>query len=153
MGKFAIVDDEDYEFLMQWKWTAQKTSIGFYAVRWAKPKNIIMHRLINGTPDGLVTDHIDGDGLNNQRNNLRSVTQLQNTWNRRGKRGGTSKFKGVWFDAGNQNLKKWRAAIRINGRLKYLGRFHTEEEAGAAYAFASHAYFGEFARTTPGEKK
>jgi hypothetical protein len=150
-GQFAVVDDEDYEWLSQWKWTAQKTGHGFYAMRHEKGALILMHRLVNRTPEGLGTDHIDGDGLNNRRANLRTATQLQNMMNRHGKRGGSSRFKGVWADMSPRNSKVWRSAIRIDGKLKYLGRFHTEEDAGAAYAAAANAYFGEFARTTKGK--
>ncbi len=150
-GKFAVVDDADYEWLSQWKWTAQRTPHGFYAIRQEKGKLVLMHRLINDTPEGFGTDHRDGDGLNNRRLNLRTATQLQNMMNRKGKRGGTSKFKGVWADPNPRNRKLWRSAIRLNGRLKYLGRFATEEEAGAAYATAAKHHFGEFANATQGE--
>lgn len=150
-GKSAIVDDQDFDWLSQWKWTAQKHSHGFYAMRHDGGRLVLMHRLINGTPEGIGTDHRDGDGLNNQRANLRTATQLQNMMNRRGKRGGTSRFKGVWADPNARNRKLWRSGIRLNGRMKYLGRFATEEQAAAAYARAAAEHFGEFARTTPGE--
>lgn len=149
-GKFAIVDDADFDWLSQWKWSAQKAPHGFYAMRRCRGKLILMHRLILGTPDMALTDHIDGDGLNNQRCNLRPCSALQNMMNRRGKRNGTSKFKGVWADNGPRNTKPWRAAIRINGKLQYLGRFHTEQAAGDAYADAAARYFGEFARSNAG---
>lgn len=150
-GLFATVDDEDFDWLSQWKWYALRTSVDrlFYAVRTENGRSIRMHRLINNTPDGMFTDHRDGDGLNNTRSNLRTATQLQNMMNRRGKRGGTSSFKGVFFDPTPQK-NQWRAAIRLGGKLKYLGRFYTEDEAGEAYATAAHEYFGEFACTTPG---
>jgi hypothetical protein len=151
-GQFAIVDDDDFEWLSQWKWHAQPNeSRGFYANRHDDQGRLVaMHRLINDTPEGFVTDHRDGNGLNNRRSNLRTATQLQNMMNRHGKRGGTSRHKGVWADNSPRNRKPWRAAIRVNGRLKYLGRFHTEDEAGAAYAAAAAEHFGEFARTTKG---
>jgi hypothetical protein len=146
-GKFAIVDDADFAWLSQWKWTAQKTDWGFYAMRHECGQVVFMHRLINETPAGMVTDHEDGDGLNNRRGNLRTATQLQNMMNRHGKRNGTSQYKGVWADSSRRNRKPWRAAIRINGKLKYLGRFISEDEAGRAYAAAAREMFGEFART------
>jgi hypothetical protein len=151
-GQSAQVDDADFDWLSQWKWTAQRTAHGFYATRYDGDRLVLMHRLINGTPEGMVTDHRDCNGLNNQRSNLRTATQLQNMMNRRGKRGGTSRFKGVWADPNPRNLKLWRSAIRINGKLKYLGRFHNEEDAAAAYAAAARQHFGEFARDTPGER-
>lgn len=147
-GQSAIVDDGDYEWLSQWKWTDQKSTNSFYAMRHEHGKLILMHRLINETPEGVLTDHKDGNGLNNQRDNLRSATHLQNMMNRAPKKGGTSVHKGVWFDAsaGRRNRKQWRSAIRINGKLQYLGRFVNEEEAGAAYREASRHHFGEFNR-------
>ena len=148
-GIFAKVDDADFEFLSQWKWSIQRAQGGLlYAVRRERGVGIRMHRLINGTPNGLYTDHCDGDGLNNQRHNLRDATPLQNMMNRRGKRGGTSRFKGVWLDV-HQGGNQWRAAIRLNGKLKYLGRFPNEHVAGEAYAAIHH--FGEFACIQPGE--
>jgi len=151
-GQFAIVDDEDFAWLSQWKWTAQATPEGkFYAMRRESRRLVLMHRLINETPAHLVTDHRDGNGLNNQRGNLRNATELENMMNRRGKRGGTSSHKGVWFDAAQAGKKKWRSAIRINGRLKYLGRFETEEQAGAAYAEAAVIHFGQFACSEKGK--
>ena len=157
-GQVAIVDDADFDWLSQWKWSAQKvaTISGFYAVRWMKKpcggmSAIPMHRFINGTPDGAHTDHIDGNGLNNCRSNLRTVTALQNQMNKRPNRGGTSPLKGAWRDDSCRNVKKWRSSIRINGRLKYLGRFHTDQEAAAAYAKAAAEHFGEYHRTAGGE--
>lgn len=150
-GLFATVDDADFEWLSRWKWTAQRNGQRVYAMRYEAGRQLVlMHRLINQTPDGMVTDHIDGNGLNNQRNNLRTATQLQNMMNRHGKRGGSSSFKGVWADPSPRNRKLWRAAIRLNGKLKYLGRFETEQEAGDAYAAAASLHFGEFSRTTKG---
>lgn len=139
-GSVTLVSDEDYENLSDKKWCR----FGLYPGRYQSGRHIAMHRLIINAPDDIKVDHIDGDPLNNQRHNLRFATPLQNMMNRRGKRNGSSKRKGVWFDeqAGN---KKWRAAIRIDGKLKYLGRFHTEDEAGDAYAASAIEHFGEFA--------
>ena len=153
-GQHAIVDDADFDWLSQWTWHAQpNVQGGFYANRRdADGKLVAMHRAINQTPDGMVTDHRDGNGLNNQRANLRTASQLQNMMNRKGKRGGSSRFKGVWADPGPRNTKRWRAAIRLNGKLKYLGRFATEEDAGAAYARAANEHFGAFANATAGTR-
>lgn len=152
-GLSCSVDDEDYDFLMQWKWTANGRPPRFYAHRRqrgteGKSQLILMHRLILQTPPDMVTDHIDGNSLNNVRANLRIATQLQNMMNRHGKRNGTSSYKGVWLDRGPRNTKDWRSAIRLNGKLCYLGRFSTEEEAGAAYAKSAAQHFGEYHRTS-----
>jgi len=151
-GQSAVVDDADFDWLSRRKWTAQKTDYGFYAMRRDKGRLVLMHRLICNTPDGLVTDHIDGNRLNNQRHNLRIATQQQNLMNRRGKRGGTSTYKGVWLDRNQSGLKRWRAGIRLNGKIKYLGRFYSEADAGLAYEKAETEYFGEFAYSHRGTK-
>jgi len=151
-GQSAIVDDADFAWLSQWKWYAQvNASGGFYAARKDSSRALIyMHRLINRTPDGLVTDHKDGDGLNNRRANLRTASQVQNMMNRRGKKRGTSKFKGVYLSTGTNKSKVWAASIRIAGKPKFLGRFATEQDAAAAYAAAANIHFGEFSNIQTG---
>lgn len=152
-GQFAIVDAEDFGDLDKHNWYAQSAqgSGGFYAARienmGGKRALVLMHRAINNTPAGFVTDHKNGNGLDNRKANLRTATTLQNQMNRAPNIRGTSKLKGAWFDGSSTNLNKWRSAIRINGRLKYLGRFETAEQAAAAYQRAATEYFGEFART------
>lgn len=151
-NKFALVDDEDYEWLMQWKWFAmkkkRKSSIIFYAAR--KSTKILngkktrcmrwMHREINKTKKGFLTDHRDNNGLNNQRNNLRDATQSQNSMNVQNIYG-VSKYKGVsWC----KNQKKWRASIRKNGKATYLGRSISEKKASDAYEKKAKIEFGEF---------
>jgi len=130
-GKLALVDDEDFEELNQYKWFANKRGNTFYAVRNTKRPNrtkIRMHKEIMDTPKGLETDHIDGDGLNNCRPNLRVVTSRQNQQNRHTPK--SSIYPGIcwWKDRG-----KWRARIEINGKRKHLGLFDVEEEAYNAY--------------------
>lgn len=149
-GYVAIVDDEDFDHLSQWKWTAWMSGRKPYAGRYEGRKLILMHRVINGTPEGVITDHIDCDTLNNRRCNLRNATARQNVMNKLGKVGGTSRFKGVWFDWRQKGSKQWRTAIRLHGKLKYLGWFATEEAAAAAYASAAREHFGEFANTRKG---
>lgn len=109
-----------------------------------RQKPQFLHRVIAGTPDGLETDHIDGDGLNNRRKNLRPATTSQNQHNRKVCLSNTSGVKGVWFGTKN---RKWRAAININGRSKNLGYFTSKDEAAAAYASASRELHGDFGRT------
>lgn len=153
-GLSAMVDDEDATLVSQWKWYAHGRAGGFYAARREchGGRLILMHRLINGTPEDMITDHIDGNGLNNRRGNLRDATPLQNMMNKAPNRGGSSPLKGAWFDPNPRNTKPWRSAIRLGGKAKYLGRFATQHEAAAAYAQAASEHFGDFActeRTAP----
>jgi len=132
-GKVAIVDDEDYEKLRTIKWHSQTTKVKgrilLYAAhsvyrREGSHKVLIMHRLITNCPKGLEVDHIDGDGLNNQKSNLRVVTRFLNQQNRHGNK--TSKYTGVYYD---KQINKWRAQVQINGKRYDFGLFDTEEEA------------------------
>ncbi len=148
-GKFALVDDADFDWLMQWKWHFHNNG---YAVRnqhicmvdgQQKKKPILMHRLIAGTPPGMSTDHRDGDKLNNQRFNLRVATKSQNGMNRGSQNGSSSKFKGVFWFA---RTKKWRSAIVKKGKSKHLGYFSCENEAAKAYNHAAMEMHGEFVK-------
>ena len=143
-GKAALVDDEDYEKLSRYEWRVEKRSDLFYAYRSAgKHGGYAIHQEILSVPPGMEIDHIDGDGLNNQKHNLRICTTSQNQANAKSRIGGTSKFKGVgWFKAS----RKWRALIKVKGRLIYLGLFEVETDAAVAYNNAALRYFGEFAR-------
>ncbi len=144
-GQNAIVDAEDYDFLMQWNWTAcwdpkVKT---FYAYRRitvnGKSISISMHRALLNC-DTPHTDHADGNGLNNRRSNLRPCSVSQNIQNMNKRKYGKSGFKGV-----SRKGRRWRARIRINGVPTLLGNYNTPEEAAAAYNKAAEEHFGEFA--------
>lgn len=147
-GKVALVDDADFEWLNQWKWFAAKCGNTFYAHRNeevdGRKRTIRMHRLILGVTDPKVfVDHERGDGLNNQRYNLRMATQRQNSQNRKPQAGSASKYKGVSFNA---RLKKWLAQIRVGSSLIHIGCYKQEEDAALAYNEAAIKHHGEFAR-------
>lgn len=150
-GKFAIIDDEYFELVSRYKWKCDKGHNLNYArhIYWDKKlkkyKSILMHRLIMKLIDPKIhIDHVDNDGLNNQKSNLRICTVSQNAMNKRKiKQIFTSKFKGVSW---SKHAKKWRAQLRIDSILKHLGYFKIEEQAAIAYDQAAKKYFGEFAK-------
>jgi hypothetical protein len=145
-GKFALVDDEDFEYLNQFKWSVYKDYNTFYVTRQIKLPNgkhrsIKMHREIMKTPKGKLTDHADGNGLNNQKYNLRICTAQENNRNLRHRKIKSSKYKGVYLG----NKKYWRAHIGVNSKQVYLGCFSSENEAALAYNEKAKELFGEFA--------
>ena len=102
-----------------------------------------MHRVIMGFPS-LLVDHIDCNGLNNQRDNLRTASTAQNTHNRRKGKNNTTGYKGVQLD---KRTGQFRALIRHDGANVFLGHFCTAENAAIAYAEAAKLIRAEFART------
>jgi len=148
-GKFAIVDPEDYQRLRKYKWYARKSPHTFYAVRSItngkkRPrKNMYMHHLVIDIPEGLYADHINHNGLDNRKANLRLATRTQNIWHRRKfKSPSRSKFIGVDWAS---DMKCWRARIRVNGKRIYIGSFKNESDAAKAYDRAAIKYHGQFA--------
>ena len=149
-GKFAFVDDQDYDLLNKFKWQAFKHGRTYYAVRtglksegemWKR--SIRMHRFILGMhfTDKTEIDHIDSNGLNNTRVNLRKVTDIQNKCNVSAF--GKIKYKGVSF---NSNGKNFRARIQINHKPTFLGYYETETQAAEAYNIAAIKLHGEYAK-------
>jgi len=136
----ALVDDWNYENLNQWRWQAHKERKTYYAVRTIYPekKTIRMHNVIMNPLKGMLTDHEDHHGLNNQEYNLRNCNRSQNGANRIPS--GKSKYLGVYF-----NNKSIRASITVNNKCIKLGNFKTEELAAKAYDNAALKYHGEFA--------
>ncbi len=141
-GKFAVVDAEDYDRLAKYKWSTSREQHLFYACRCNNYKRVLMHREILNATKEKVVDHIDGNGLNNRRNNLRLCTKAQNNLNSRPRRSSTSKYKGVCYD---RKLNKWLSQIIWRGERTYLGRFKDETEAAIAYDRKAEQLFGEFA--------
>lgn len=138
-GKYAVVDDEDFIWLSEYKWFYHKG----YAVRKKNKRHIYMHREINQTPPDQMCDHADGDGLNNQRRNLRNCTNSQNQANGRLRVDNTSQYKGV---ARNKSRGAWFAQIRFGGKRKNLGHFDDPADAARAYDTAAKELYGEFAK-------
>ena len=150
-GKSALVDDEDFDHVNQWKWCARKSHNSYYAIRTAylgggrknqKIKTVYLHRLIIGAKRGEEIDHRNGDSLDNQKNNLRRCTHAQNMQNMKRQIGKTSEHKGVsWY----KPTQKWIAKIVHGGEQIHLGYFVAESDAAKAYNEAAKKYFGEFA--------
>ena len=147
--RYAKVDPGDYKRLRGYEWFARKGKNSFYARRHAaggKGKNgtlVYLHQEIIKVPEGMVVDHINHDGMDNRRANLRPATHSQNLCHR-GKRSGAtqSKYKGVYWRKKN---RKWQALITFQRKKIYLGYFRSEIDAANAYDRAARKYHGEFA--------
>jgi len=153
-GYIAIVSDEDYEWARQFTWhvlffgSKRDQSRYPYAARTTpndmrgKHGSKLMHREIIGTPKGRETDHINGNTLDNRRENLRICSKSQNLANQRRIVSHTSRFKGVSFYPPSD---KWQAEIQCANVRHYLGRFDSEIEAARIYNAKAKELFGEFA--------
>jgi len=148
----ALVDDEDYEKVSQYKWQANWSGGHWYAQRTVrygprregKKRTILMARVIMGAKQGEIVDHRDNEAtLNNRRSNLRICTHTQNLVNSKKRAGCSSRYKGVSLD---KRYNNWRAYIKVNRKYIHLGCFDDEDEAGRAYNIAALLHFGEFAR-------
>ena len=146
---WAIVDDDMFGHLNQWKWSAIWVSRTkkFYVLRTIylenkKVKSILMHREVMRTPEGFETDHINGNTLDNRKQNLRIATRSQNAINSPKRTNNSSGFKGVhWHKAG----RKWSAQITLNKKIMHLGSFVSKIAAAKVYNDAATRYFGKFA--------
>jgi hypothetical protein len=138
---WAVVDIEDLDLVGRHKWWANERGDIVYA----HAGSLYMHRLVLQVPDDMVVDHIDHDGLNNRRANLRSATLTQNSQHRRAltMRAGrpvASRFKGV-----TRSGRMWQVSIQISGHRLYLGQYSRETDAAQMYDRYARAAFGEYA--------
>jgi hypothetical protein len=133
-GMKALVDDEDYEFLNTFKWCANKIGSTFYAATGLADGRVFhMHSLILQKTSGYEIDHINRNGLDNRRSNIRLVTRSDNNRNSKIRSDNTTGVKGVYYNKTNNN---WYARIAVNKKWKYIGSFSTKEEAVIARRLA-----------------
>ena len=144
-GKYVKVDPQDYIWLSQFRWHCKVNKSSAYAVRSiraaGRPERIYMHRLIMDTPSHLVCDHINHNGLDNRRQNIRNCTIQQNNANVLA-RGASSRYKGVSW---NKRRRRWFAYIKKDGKQFNLGCFDKEIKAAKAYDAAARKHHGQFA--------
>ncbi len=140
--KKVLIDPEDFEKISSYKWILLIGRHGnFYARTYLGRKTTFLHKLIY--PDYEFVDHINGNGLDNRKSNLRNATAVQNGQNRRKIAKASSIYKGVCW---KKESKKWCARITVNKKRIQLGYFKNEKEASKAYNKAALKYFGEFAK-------
>lgn len=142
-GKFALVDDADFPSLTEHRWHAFPAGKTWYAASSCGRKRVYLHRMILGAEPGMEVDHINGDGLDNRRTNLRLCSHRDNLRNQRKQNGTTSRFKGVTW---NQHSRRWYAQSKVNGKRIYIGCFKSEEDAARAYDALARSMFGPYAR-------
>jgi len=146
-GHVAVIDAADVPQVEKFLWCAHVCRHAVYALRGyevkGKTKLVMMHRELIGAPHGRLVDHVDGNGLNNRRANLRLASNSENTRNSKKRIDNKSGYKGVCWD---ELQRKWRASIRLNGRQTYLGLYASPQEAHNAYREAATREYGEFAR-------
>lgn len=145
-GQQALIDEEDFERVKDFTWGrgygGRKSSYVGTNLKGLPHRCVLLHRFIMGTPKGLVTDHINGDVLDNRRSNLRICTAAQNSYNSHKTVPTTSSYKGVcWYKRDNC----WRAYVGSNRRQIHLGYFESEKAAAQAYNVKAVEVFGEYA--------
>lgn len=144
-GKFALVDDDDFEWLIRFNWQAVLLKGKWYARRiGTRPRRetIYMHREIAGVSSDTKVDHENGNGLDNRRWNLRPATSSENQMNKGMSSNNSTGYKGVSWHKGNG---KYIANIKVGEKRIHLGYFDTPEQAALAYDVAAEKYFGRFA--------
>jgi hypothetical protein len=143
-GSAVIVDANHFEYLAQFKWSAQGNGYAFRRINVdGKYQKIYLHRFIMKAVKGEYVDHINGDKIDNRICNLRICTNAENSRNSKKKTGGSSKYKGVTFE---KRTGRWVAQIMLNRKNIFLGSFKTEVEAAIQYNKGAIKYHGEFAK-------
>lgn len=150
-GKYALVDEEDYDYLSKWKWCCDSKGYGFRTEKRSetgrqKRRGVYIHREVMSNPKGLQIDHINGDTLDNRKSNLRLASHSENMRNRKLQKNNTTGYKGVWF---NKKRNRYIATIRINGQSRTIKSAETAEEAAEAYNERATEIYGNFARLNP----
>lgn len=152
-GRIALVSDADFDMLMRIskKWGCFRRVDNIYVVTSTmingKQVRIFMHRVLMNPEKGYFVDHINGNGLDNRRENLRIATHAQNMRNSKKRKSSKWPYKGISYDNRSYHLsKKWRVRIRIDGKQIYAGRFETPEEAARKYDELARQFYGEFAK-------
>lgn len=148
-GYFAIVDDEDFDYINQFSWHVVITKNNKYAAGNIKGKTVQMHRLILNASKNKFVDHKNMNGLDNRKNNLRLCNRSQNRMNTlKPCNSKSSKYKGIHKCSSKKN--PWRSQIRLNGKIYHLGCFKTKKEAALAYNKAAKKLFKEYANLNKG---
>lgn len=142
-GMYTLVDDSDYILVEGYNWAyfRSRTSI---ITGYAVSGPMLMHRLLLGAGKGQMVDHVDGNGLDNRRHNIRFATKSQNEGNTTKRSNNTSGYKGVFWD---KTKNKWLAQLHTKERSIHLGRYLDKDEAARAYDAAARKHFGDFAYT------
>ena len=137
-----IYDEIDKELIEKYKWIIVDNNTGHTEYAITKPGGKFMHRMIMGYPSGKEVDHINGNGLDNRRSNLRVCTRSQNSCNRPAPANNKTGYKGVYWD---ENKNRYRAVITKDKVIYRLGRYKTAREAAVAYNEGAKKYHGEYA--------
>lgn len=148
-GYETVIDAEDLPHVADFNWSSQPSGKTVYACRGTRSSDgkslgVRMHRVLIGAPDGMEVDHIDGDGLNNRKANLRLATHAENCMNRRVPVTNSSGLKGVSWHKGQ---RQWVAKIKVSGITVHIGSFNCPEQAHRAYCEAAARIHGKFARS------
>lgn len=142
-GKVAVIDFDDFERVRGLKWCAQKMGRRFYAIRGQSKKIIKLHRVITNCPPERVVNHINGDGLDNRRENLQICTRQQNMFaHQRKRKDASSTYRGVCW---HKQKKRWSAQITHNDKDVHIGYFDAEKSAARAYDAKARELFGPHA--------